>query len=91
MATWAEQLIILVPNPVRSVIFKMDKTSLSKQFCGSPPLPRCTRLRCAGVAKRGGGKAAKLVMLLGLVNKLMCAKSFGRNQSKPMTGFEIPA
>lgn len=57
MATWAKQLIILVPAPVRSVIFKMDKTSLSKQFRGSLPLPRCTRLRCAGVAKRkGGGK-----------------------------------
>lgn len=29
-------------------------------------------------------------MHLGLANKLMCAKSFRRNQSKPMTDSEIP-
>lgn len=88
VAIWAKPFIIIIPNVDRSVIFKMDEACpqassvcdvLSSKMCS---LPVC----CYSLKK----PQTKLVMLLGLVNKLMCTKSFRRNQSMPVTGSEIP-
>lgn len=88
VAIWAKPFIIIIPNVDRSVIFKMDEVCpqasgvcdvLSSKVCS---FPRC----CYSLKK----PQTKLVMLLGLVNKLMCTKSFRKNQSMPVTGSEIP-
>lgn len=80
-ATWAKQWVRTVPSLDRRLVFRRIK-----------PVPRQQVLwhdlfQCACIAPK---KETKVIMLLGPVNKLMCTKSFSRNRSKPVTGFEIP-
>lgn len=88
MAIWAKPFIIIIPNVDRSVIFKMDEACpQASSVCDVLSSEVCSlSVRCYSLKKT----QTKLVMHLGLVNKLMCTKSFRRHQSMPMTGSEIP-
>lgn len=85
---WAKPFFIIIPNADRSVIFKMDEACpQASSVCDVLSSKVCSISVCCYSLKK---PQTKLVMLLGLVNKLMCTKSFRRNQSMPMTGSEIP-
>lgn len=77
VATCAKQCVRTVPNLDRRVVF--GRTEPAGFVMWSLPMCWCS-----------SKKETKVIMLLGPVNKLMCTKSFRRNRSKLVTGFEIP-
>lgn len=88
VAIWAKPFFIIIPNADRSVIFKMDEACpQASRVCDVLSSKVFSLSVCFYSLKK---PQTKLIMLLGLVNKLMCTKSFRRNQSMPVTGSEIP-